>query len=143
MCRCDMERHHISDFTWCVSGGLVKSLSYPIIDLMAVVKLPGNFLERQDALMMGIWFFCLFALLNSMLYYASAPLEKLFSEKGRPKATGICCLAMAALAVWLLHSAERAERMFQVCVWFVVPLLLFLPVVQAIVECLKKRIRQK
>lgn len=93
--------------------------------------------------MMGIWFFCLFALLNSMLYYASAPLEKLFSEKGRPKATGICCLAMAALAVWLLHSAERAERMFQVCVWFVVPLLLFLPVVQAIVECLKKRIRQK
>ncbi|RHV66160.1 MULTISPECIES: GerAB/ArcD/ProY family transporter [Clostridia] len=123
--------------------GLLSHLSYPIIDLMAVVKLPGNFLERQDALMMGIWFFCLFALLNSMLYYASAPLEKLFSEKGRPKATGICCLAMAALAVWLLHSAERAERMFQVCVWFVVPLLLFLPVVQAIVECLKKRIRQK
>lgn len=68
--------------------GLLSHLSYPIIDLMAVVKLPGNFLERQDALMMGIWLFCLFALLNSMLYYASAPLEKLFSEKGRPKATG-------------------------------------------------------
>ena len=42
----------------------------PVIDLMAGVKLPGNFLERQDALMVGIWFFCLFAFLDSMLYYA-------------------------------------------------------------------------
>ncbi len=123
--------------------GLLSHLSYPIIDLMAVVKLPGNFLERQDALMMGIWFFCLFALLNSMLYYASAPLEKLFKTKGRPRATGICSLAMAAMALCFLYSTDRAERMFQICVWFVVPLLLILSMVQAITACLKERIRQE
>lgn len=49
---------------------LLAHRRWPVIDLMAVVKLPGNFLERQDALMIGIWFFCLFAFLESMLYYA-------------------------------------------------------------------------
>ena len=49
---------------------LLAHLDWPVIDLMAVVKLPGNFLERQDALMVGIWFFCLFAFLDSMLFYA-------------------------------------------------------------------------
>ena len=49
---------------------LLAHRRWPVIDLMAVVKLPGNFLERQDALMVGIWFFCLFAFLDSMLYYA-------------------------------------------------------------------------
>ena len=123
-------------------AGLLSHLSYPIIDLMAVVKLPGNFLERQDALMMGIWFFCLFALLNSMLYYASAPLEKCLKKNGRRITTGICCLFVTVLAVWFLHSAERADRMFQICVWFIVPLLLFLPVLQAVIVCLKNRRKQ-
>ena len=49
---------------------LLAHLDWPVIDLMAVVKLPGNFLERQDALMVGIWFFCLFAFLDSMVFYA-------------------------------------------------------------------------
>ncbi len=123
-------------------AGLLSHLTYPIIDLMAVVKLPGNFLERQDALMMGIWFFCLFALLNSMLYYASAPLENCLKKNGRRITTGICCLVVTALAVWFLHSAERAERMFQICMWFVVPLLLFLPVLQAVIVCFKNRRKQ-
>ena len=57
---------------------LLAHLDWPVIDLMAVVKLPGNFLERQDALMVGIWFFCLFAFLDSMLFYAVEFWVKLF-----------------------------------------------------------------
>ncbi len=57
---------------------LLAHLDWPVIDLMAVVKLPGNFLERQDALMVGIWFFCLFAFLDSMLFYAVEFWAKLF-----------------------------------------------------------------
>ncbi len=60
---------------------LLAHLDWPVIDLMAVVKLPGNFLERQDALMVGIWFFCLFAFLDSMLFYAVEFWVKLFPIK--------------------------------------------------------------
>ncbi len=60
---------------------LLAHLDWPVIDLMAVVKLPGNFLERQDALMVGIWFFCLFAFLDSMLFYAVEFWMKLFQIK--------------------------------------------------------------
>ena len=49
---------------------LLAHRRWPVIDLMAVVKLPGKLLERQDALMVGIWFsVCLHSWIP-VLYYA-------------------------------------------------------------------------
>lgn len=110
--------------------GLLGHRRFPIIDLMAVVKLPGNFLERQDALMMGIWFFCLFAFLNSMLHYATAHLAALGeqkeekAQKSRRYISGVCTLLMVGIAVWLLREKERAEGWLNVYLWGLLPAML-------------------
>lgn len=62
-------------------GQLLATLQFPVILLMAVVKLPGEFFERQDAFMIGIWFFCLFALFHSMLFYGKELLQAGFGRK--------------------------------------------------------------
>lgn len=48
---------------------LLMSLKYPAISLMAMAQIPGGLFERQDALMTAIWFFSLFALFNSFIFY--------------------------------------------------------------------------
>lgn len=50
------------------SGALEKE-QYPIITLMGMVKIPGDFLKRLDAVMVGGWFFMLYALIGTTLYY--------------------------------------------------------------------------
>ncbi|MCD7981176.1 MAG: spore germination protein [Clostridiales bacterium] len=60
---------------------LLSQLTFPVILLMAVVKIPGQFFERQDAFMTGIWFFCLFALFHSLLYYGRELLCNAFSRR--------------------------------------------------------------
>lgn len=50
------------------SGALARE-EYPIITLMGTVKIPGDFLKRLDAVMVGGWFFTLYALIGTTLYY--------------------------------------------------------------------------
>ncbi|MCD8046738.1 MAG: spore germination protein [Clostridiales bacterium] len=96
---------------------LLSQLEYPVILLMAVIKLPGGFFERHDALMVGIWFFCLFALLDSVLYYASEALRSVCGQSEKEKAgTGrvmavscVCGAAVFAAAAVLLRSEALAQ----------------------------------
>lgn len=66
---------------------LLAQLQFPVILLMAVVKLPGEFFERQDAFMIGIWFFCLFALFHSMLFYGKELLQAGFCRRKQKEKT--------------------------------------------------------
>lgn len=50
------------------SGALAKE-QYPVITLMGMVKIPGDFLKRLDAVMVGGWFFTLYALIATTMYY--------------------------------------------------------------------------
>ncbi len=63
----------------------VSELEFPAVSLMSMVTLPGGFLHRQDALMVGVWFFTLFALICSSMYYSCQCMEKLPGQK-RPVA---------------------------------------------------------
>lgn len=54
-----------------IFGG--KSLSktpYSIVILMSMVKIPGGFLKRLDAIMVGIWFFAIYALMDNTIFYS-------------------------------------------------------------------------
>lgn len=50
------------------SGALARE-EYPVITLMGMVKIPGDFLKRLDAVMVGGWFFTLYALIGTTLFY--------------------------------------------------------------------------
>lgn len=55
-------------------------LKRPILTLMGMVKLPGGFFTRQDVLMTAVWFFALFALLNTGIFQGSLILKELCHE---------------------------------------------------------------
>lgn len=50
------------------SSALAKE-EYPVITLMGMVKIPGDFLKRLDTVMVGGWFFMLYALIGMTLFY--------------------------------------------------------------------------
>ncbi len=48
----------------------LKTLDYPVVTMMSRIQMTGGFLKRTDAFMFGIWFFTLYALLNSLVFSA-------------------------------------------------------------------------
>ena len=77
-------------FTGCLEAGLylillgvfggaaLSDMQTPAITLMSTIKITGGFLKRADAFMFGIWFFTLYALLNSAVFYAEMLLNGLY-----------------------------------------------------------------
>ncbi len=131
---------------------LLAHLDYPVIFLMAVVKLPGEFFERQDALMTGIWFFCLFALFASLLFYGKELLRGGFSRKKNPKEnreqgqtaaspefwwSAVCGGAVFAAAFCLLRIEGLAPAVLRAIFGGVGPVLLLLPFVYYV--CAKRK----
>ena len=55
----------------------LETLRFPVITLMSTVQFEGNFLKRMDALMLAVWFFTLYALLNLHLHYGVLMCTKL------------------------------------------------------------------
>lgn len=55
-------------------------LKRPVLTLMGMVNLPGGFFTRQDVLMTAVWFFALFALLNTGVFQGTLVLRELCHE---------------------------------------------------------------
>lgn len=130
---------------------LLAQLDFPVIFLMAVIKLPGEFFERQDAIMTGIWFFCLFALFASLLFYGKELLRGGFSagssgkkeeDPGQTAASpefwwsAGCGGAVFAAAFCLLRIEGLAPLALRVIFGGVGPALLILPFIYYL--CAKK-----
>ena len=48
----------------------LSEIKFPAVVLMSDVQIKGSFFKRADALMLSVWFFTLFSVLNMSLYYA-------------------------------------------------------------------------
>lgn len=59
----------------------LANLRFPVITLMSTIQFEGNFLKRMDALMLAVWFFTLYALLNLHLHYGVRMLVALGAKK--------------------------------------------------------------
>lgn len=114
-------------------------LKRPVITLMSMVKLPGGFFARMDAFMTAIWFFSLFALMNTGVFYAGHILKELF----RAKKTRYSLLAVLAgcyvIGQWFFGYGE-AEKLFAVFVLkAALPALVALPVLLWLLGCLQEK----
>lgn len=58
----------------------LATMDYPAVTMMSRVQITGGFLKRVDAIMFGIWFFTLYALLNSLIFFGGG----LWAEFIRP-----------------------------------------------------------
>lgn len=61
----------------------LETMQYPVVTLMSTIQFKGNFLKRMDSLMLAVWFFTLYALLNLHLHYGAIMMTEIFSKKKR------------------------------------------------------------
>lgn len=58
-------------------------IEFPAVVLMSDVQIKGSFFKRADALMLSVWFFTLFSVLNMSLYYAVLRCENFAENTGK------------------------------------------------------------
>ncbi|MBQ2901087.1 MAG: GerAB/ArcD/ProY family transporter [Agathobacter sp.] len=88
----------------------LASLRFPVVTLMSTIQFEGNFLKRMDALMLAVWFFTLFALLNLHLHYGVRMLTELSPKE--KKRLQWWQLLLPTVAVFLVAYAIYLDRRF-------------------------------
>ncbi|MCI8282089.1 MAG: GerAB/ArcD/ProY family transporter [Lachnospiraceae bacterium] len=116
------------------------SLERPVITLMSMVKLPGGFFARLDAFMTAIWFFSLFALMNTGVFYSSHILKELFREKRTHYGLVLALVVVYGLSQWFFqyHNADMVYSWY--LKYIALPVLVILPVLLWAALALKQAI---
>ena len=60
----------------------LAQMKFPAVTMMSRVQVTGGFLKGTDAFMFSIWFFTLYAMLNSMVFYSGNLAEKVIRDCG-------------------------------------------------------------
>lgn len=135
-------------------GALARE-EYAIITLLGMIKIPGDFVKRLDAVMVGVWFFTLYALTGTALYYGVTILRKAVtgrSEKGSAKsrrqmrvqrrwffAVTVFVYGMA----YLFHVFPDTERIACRMLYTVgIPFLILLPAISVFL-CPNRKIKRR
>ena len=105
----------------------LAGMRYPVITLMSMVRLPGGFFQRQDAFMVAIWFFALYALMNSGMFYGREILKELCGRKREKWYVWLTVILTYATAVLFYRSAELLLFCEQYAVVIAVAYLVLLP----------------
>lgn len=105
----------------------LRDIEYPAVTLMSMIRIPGGFFQRQDALMVAVWFFTVFALIGSSLFYAAENLKGLTSGKKEKLWIGAAAAALFAVAAASYRSAELTGWMKQAFFYAATPLVILIP----------------
>ena len=105
----------------------LAGMEYPAVTFMSTVQITGGFLKRADALMLGGWFFTLFALLNTNLYYGARALRKLIGHKGNKRYVAVLVF-MAIMCAAYFYRNSNGGRLFLGYLWYIgTPLMIVVP----------------
>lgn len=116
----------------------LAAMRYPVITLMSTVQFKGSFIKRMDALMIGVWFFTLFALINLHLHYGVEMMNKIKGSV-RMWQIGIATALVYAVA-YFMENSEGFVRVFLGYYSYVaVPVMILGPLVLLLI----KRNKQK
>lgn len=93
----------------------LKGMKYPVITLMSMIKLPGGFFERQDAFMVAIWFFTIYALVNSSMFYGTEMLKHIVGKGGKKRYVLVTLILTFLASAMFYRSAyvlQMGEKYF-------------------------------
>lgn len=110
-------------------------LEYPAVTLMSMIQIPGGFFQRQDALMLAIWFFTVFALLSSSMFYAAESLKELTAGKKEKWWTAFAAAAFFGISVAGYRSAAFTKCAVHIFLFWATPLVVLIPLAAAV--CVK------
>ena len=109
----------------------LAALQFPVVTLMSTIQFQGNFLKRMDALMVAVWFFTLYALLNLHLHYGVQMIKELWGEKKQRNRIGI--VIMGGVVFGIAYGMKYQDRLIYVFLdyysYVAVPLMIVGPAV--------------
>lgn len=112
----------------------LSEMRYPVVTLMSTIQFQGTFLKRMDALMLAVWFFTLYALLNLHLHYGVKMLNILYTsvKKEEPADAAwwqvLLPVVFVFLAAWLMKtSQEWVWRFLDYYSYIAVPFMIVVP----------------
>jgi spore germination protein (amino acid permease) len=82
-------------------------MEFPAVSLMSLITFSGGFFKRLDAVMMGVWFFTLYAVLSLNLFYGYELLQKATGTSRKKIPLAVTALLAFVLAE-VLHENESA-----------------------------------
>ena len=109
----------------------LAKMKYPIVTLMSTIQFKGNFLKRMDALMLAVWFFTLYALLNLHLHYGTKMLKELRKKENAAKwwNIGIPSGLVYGIAYLMFQYEEWILLFLDYYSYIAVPLMILVPLV--------------
>lgn len=110
---------------------MLSGMRFAAVTMMSSVQISGGFLKRTDAFMLGFWFFTLYALLSSMVFYAGNLIGRV--RKTEKKLLYVIVLVPVYLLAFAFYRVEACRQLMENVIWkagmlfvMLVPVLLFL-----------------
>lgn len=118
-------------------------MEYPAVTLMSTVKISGGFLKRTDAFMFAVWFFTLYALLNSCLFYGGKTLSQLVDgwfvrakEKKKVLITSGVSILLAYGSACCFYKSTVCLKLCEKFLWYIgTPFLVAVPLILVLLKC--------
>jgi spore germination protein len=123
-------------------GSGTAAIDYPVLRLMDVVRFPGSFIERQDAIMFSFWIIAMFAVCNCYFYYGAALVKDIIKKPTHKASVIICALGSLLIAALPLDQADIEQWLNIVHITAGFFFLFVLPLVLLAVGFLKKNNRK-
>lgn len=117
----------------------VATMEEAVLTLTALVKVPGGFLERQDALLCGIWLVSVFAFVENALYYAVWCLKKISKKRAKGWILPASGVFVYVLALCMYRSERFTSQLSRVCLRIAVPVLVGILLVAWILSVWRNR----
>lgn len=120
----------------------VATMKEAVLTMTAMVKVPGGFLERQDALLCGIWLVSIFAFAENALYYAVWCMKKIGGKRAVGRYLPGAGAFVYVLALCMYRSVRVASMLSHIYVGIAVPVLVGIVLVAYILSKMKYKNRQ-
>jgi spore germination protein len=114
----------------------LKLQSWPVIEMMDMVQMPGSFMERQGALIISFWIISIFAMVNAGLFFSCLLLKDVFCgvfKKVTHSNYIIACIVIIFAISFLPRNINHIIKlmdlvfiMFTIFYFFFIPLLLII-----------------
>lgn len=118
-------------------------LKNPVITLMSMIDLPGGFFTRQDVVMMAVWFYALFALLNTSVFQSSLILKDLFRGAGKRSSLIISLIIAFFIGMGMFENAFMTDVFEIYQKWIALPGMILILLILLVVYRIKIRMMKE
>lgn len=121
----------------------VSNKLWSTITTLQIIELPGNAIQRQDGIIMGIWTFSTFTVISGFIYYLSDIGKEIFHVSNRKYLMIPVLLAVFAAAMIPLETEEMFFY-YEIYMYNIgIPLSLFLPLLVLFIHKCRDKWKKK